>query len=354
MVNSLHLNDSIIYEANLGMGLLHIDKGTAFKAKEFLTRAKHLAEILEDVHRKVESEYYLGELGLKMGDFEALIAHTDNALDLIRKNNALTFPLAPRIYNYKGALMHFNAEPDSANLYFEKAINAIDLSSKDPEQTDYLPGTIYGNWFMVKQSAGNFDDAMRFTLKAIHHYNAFLKKTNNHPLTEKVHGNLTIAYRNLGSLYYDLGEKEMAKRIAMLGYNHAKKHFLKNTVQYFGATLMVGESLLYNSDLNEAEHYLEEAKTSLASIPGDNFSYQANLYGTLGDLAYQKGNYAEAVAHYEKTINAYKSSNGQGFSQNEVYAFINLAKSYANLENYTKSKALINSTLTRVETTRPG
>ena len=348
LIDSRKLDDTIAYDANLGMGILYIDQGTASKAQKYLIKVNRLAKEFGDVHRMVESEFHLSELGLKMGDFGQLIAHTNNALDLIQKNSSGNFPLAPRIYNYKGALMHFNAKPDSADYYFKKAINALDKTDNDPEQTDYLPGTIYGNWFMVKQSAGNFDEAMRFTLKTINHYNSFLNKTNNHPLTEKVHGNLIISYRNLGSLYSDLGEKEKAKRIAMLGYNHAKKYFLKNTIQYFGAALMVGESLLYNNDLEKAEIYLEEAKTSLNSIKGENYSYQANLYGVLGDLAYQKGNYQEAVDYYHRTLKAYKNSNEQGFSQNEVYANINLAKSYSNLNEYAEGIRIINNTLTEV------
>ena len=347
-IDSRKINDSIAYEANLGMGLMHIDQGTVFNAQKYLEKANSLAEDLVDVDRMVESEYHLGELGLKMGDFQKLVAHTDNALDLIRKNSNKTFPLAPRIYNYKGALMHFSSLPDSADHYFEKAMKAVDKTNDDPEQTDYLLGTIYGNWFMVKQTAGNFDDAMQFTLKSIGHNNAFLRKTNNHPLTEKVHGNLTIAYRNLGSLYSDLGDKQRATRIAMLGYNHAKKHFLRNTIQYFGAALMMGESLLYNTDLKKAEAYLEEAEASLNSIPGDNFSYKANLYGTLGDLAYQNGDYSQASINYEKTVEAYKNSNEQGFGQNEVYTLINLAKTYANLEEYNKSEKIVDQTLSKV------
>ncbi|MCK0132641.1 CHAT domain-containing protein [Flavobacteriaceae bacterium F08102] len=341
-------HDTIAYEANLGMGLLYIDQGTPLKAQNYLIEGNRLAHKMRDVHRLVESEFYLSELGLKTGDFEQLIEHTNKALCLIRNNAAEHFSLAPRIYNYKGALMHFSAKPDSANYYYEKAVNVLDASVSSTAETDYLLGTIYGNWFMVKQSAGNFDEAMRFTLKSISHFNAFENKTNNHPLTEKVRENLTIAYRNLGSLYVDLGEKEKAKKIAMLGYNHAKKYFLKNTIPYFSAALMVGESLLYNNELEAAETYLEEANTSLIGIQGGNYSYKANLYGVLGELAYNKGDYQEAVNNYRRTLEAYKQSNEQGFSQNEVYTQINLARSYSNLNKFAEGIRIINHTLEEV------
>jgi len=347
-IDSMNLDDTIAYDANLGMGLLYIDQGAPTKAQNYLFKASQLAKELGDVHRMVEAEFHLSELGLKMGNFEQLTAHTNKALYLLGKNDTINFSLAPRIYNYKGALMHFNAKPDSANYYFEKAVKALDTTVNYTAETNFTLGTIYGNWFMVKQSAGNFDEAMRFTLKSIRHYNAFLNTTRHHPLTEKVHGNLINSYRNLGSLYSDLGEKEKAKKIARLGYNHAKKHFLINTIQYFSAALMVGESYLYNNELDEAAVYLKEATASLTAIEGTNYSYRANLYGVVGDLAFKKGDFQEAVTNYKKTLQAYKNSNQQGFSQNEVYTHINLAKSFCNLNKFKDGVDIINTTLAKV------
>src|SRR5690606_7679204 len=206
------------------------------------------------------------------------------------------------------------------DYYFDKAIRSIDIMDKDTEQLYYLPGTIYGNWTMVKQSAGDYGTAMELTLKSISSFNTFLQHTHNHSLTEKVQGNLSIAYRNLGSLYNDLGDKEKAIQVATLGYNHAKKHFLPNTVQYFSAVLMMGEAHLYGESLAKARTFLEEAEASLISVPGDNWSYAANLYHALADLAKKEENFLEAITNYQKTLEAYTNSSADEFSQNIIFA----------------------------------
>ncbi|MEL6918482.1 MAG: hypothetical protein AAFO99_12215, partial [Bacteroidota bacterium] len=119
-------NDSVSYQANLGMGLLHLAQGTVIKATPYLDKANSLAYSLKSVKKIIASEHYLSELGLKLGDFGALVTHNNKALNYLRKNKALEIKLTPRIYNYKASLMHFTAKPDSANFYFKKAIATID------------------------------------------------------------------------------------------------------------------------------------------------------------------------------------------------------------------------------------
>jgi CHAT domain-containing protein len=340
--------DSIHYEAILGYGLLHLEQSNILQAKKYVSQANVIANALQDVKRIVESEYHLSEIGLKSGDFNKLMTSTNKAMALITAHPEIKFPLAPRVFNYKASIMHFTAKPDSANFYFKKAIESTKILKENTKENAYLLGTIYGNWFLVKQTAGDYEDAMQMILNSIRYYNYFLKNANNHPLSEKVHGNLTISYRNLGSLYYDLGDKEKAKQIATLGYNHAKKHFSPNTIQYFGGTLMMGESLLNNTDLKKARLYLNEAEKSLNSIPGDNYSYKANLYSSLGSLAYQLENYNEARSYYEKALEAYKNSNPDGFSQNETYTYINLAKATSNTGDHYNALKIINETLSKV------
>lgn len=340
--------DSVRYEALLGLGLAHVDQGSVLQANAYIARANVLANTMQDPQRRVASEFHLGEVGLKLGDLDQLMQRTDRALRAMEDHPGTTFPLAPRILNYKGSLMHFMAKPDSADHYFAKAIRSIDTLDTDPEQLYYLPGTIYGNWTMVKQSANDQDAAMELTLKSIASFNAFLQRTHNHPLTEKVHGNLSIAYRNLGSLYNDLGDREKAIQVASMGYHHAQKHFLPNTVQYFSAVLMMGEAHLYGEDLEKARKYLKEAEASLHSVPGSNWSYAANLYYTMADLEKKEGNLPDAITHYQRTLEAYRHSSPEEFSQNSIYARANLAQAFAENQEFDKAEDLLEDTHAKV------
>ncbi|MEE1963982.1 CHAT domain-containing tetratricopeptide repeat protein [Allomuricauda taeanensis] len=345
-LESGHQPDSVRFDALMGMGLAQIDKGNVIQANETVLRANTIAAAMQDPERKLTSEYYLGEIGLKLGDFDQLMDRTEKALRVMNDHPKSKFRLAPRVLNYKASLMHFMGKPDSVNYYFEKAIQSIDKTDEDPEYQYYLPSVIYGNWTLAKQTAGDYEAAMEFTLKCISSYNTFLQKTHNHPLTEKVQGNLSIAYRNLGSLYNDLGDKEKAIQVATLGYHHAKKYFLPNTVQYFSAVLMMGEAFLYGENPEKARKYLEEAKASLQTIPGDNWLYAANLYSVLGDLEKKDGGISQAIAYYQKTLEAYENSSPDEFSQNVVYAQFNLAQSFADDHQFNTAENLIDETYT--------
>lgn len=344
-------SDSLGYEASLGLGLAQLDRGQVLQANELIARALALARNLNDAKRQVTAAYYLGETGLKLGDFDQLIEYVDKALRIIRLHPNSQFQIAPRVYNYKASLMHFTARPDSADYYFEKAVQNIDANNDDPEYRYYLPAVIYGNWMLVKQTAGEYQEAMQLILKCISIYNTFLQKTHNHPLTEKVHGNLSIAYRNLGSLYTDLGDREKSIQVGTLGYNHAKKYLLPGTVQYFSALLMMGESHLYGENLQKARHYLTEAENSFRTIPGSNWSYAANLYSVLGDLEKKDGNGTQAIDYYLKTLDAYEKSSPDDFSQNVVYTRLNLAQAYAENNAFGEALGLLENTYAKIGAT---
>lgn len=339
--------DSVQYEALLGMGLLYVDQGQPQKANPYVHRANELSRKGLEVQRVMASEHHLSEIGLKMGNFNQLLERNERALKILKDNPGKEFSLAPRVYNYKASLMHFTSKPDSAEYYFEKALMLIPTLEKTPENQYYLPGTIHGNWFMVKSSLGQFDEAMNVTTKSIGYYNAFLKNTNNHPLTEKVHFNLSISYRNLGSLFNDIGDTEKAKQIAAIGYHHAKQHFLKNTIQYFSAILMMGEAHLYANELDDARKYLTEGENALKLVEGENTSFYANLYGALANLENKSKNYKKAIYYFENTILNYTKYNSELFDQNQIYAFINMAHAYAKDEQFNKALETIENTYSK-------
>ncbi len=341
--------DSVLYRAYLHMGLLYNEQEDEVSSQKYMQKASEVAKKTKDPFKLIETEYYLAEISLKSGDFNLLFQHTDNALNLLQSHNEIKHPLAPRIYNYKASLMYFSAKPDSANFYFEKALSFIPDTENTPENLYYLPGVIYGNWFLVKQSAGDLDAAMEFTLKCIKYYNRFLSEVPNHSLAQKVHGNLSIAYRNLGSLYNDLGFKEKAKQVASIGYVHAQNHFLPNTISYFSATLMMGEAYLYSNELNMARKYLLEAERSLTTVPGNNFFYYSNFYSVMANLERMDGNLDKAIEYYQQASDYLIKSDDQQFSQNYIFNELNLAQAYAKNNEPDKASKLISGILDKTK-----
>ncbi len=329
-------NPTVNYLANIELASLYNDLSKPQEAYNYASNANEQAVVLKDPIKLAESEYYMAEYGMKQGDFNLLFSHIESAIDVMRANPEDKFPIAPRIYNYQGAIKSFSAQPDSANYYFKLALEGIDDMEKTPENQFYLPGTIKGNWFMVKETEGEYSEAMQLSLESMRLFQRFLKETNNHPLTSRVLGNLSIAYRNIGSLYNDMGDKEKAKKFAEIGYAHAKKNFAKNSLQFFNAALMMGEMTIYSDALNESLDYLAEAEKSLQHLEGENYNWYAQLYSVYGDAKSKMGNYKEAVTAYEKSQINYKKSTPEGWSQNQIFLLLNLSQAYSKAGIYEK------------------
>src|SRR5690606_3422066 len=330
-------SDKAVYRANIAIGLLYNDIGRSQEAYRYVARANIVAQRLRDQRMLLESEYYLGEFGMKKGDFNLLFEHIHNALQVLRDNPSIEFPLAPRVYNYQASIMHFSSKPDSANFYFKKALDHIPHLEEDPENSYYLPGTIYGNWFMVKQSEGDYTAAMEYSLRSVAYFNLFLSGTRNHPLTSRVHGNLSIAYRNIAALYNYTGNREKAKKFAQIAYRHAKANFSPNTMSYFSAMLMMGEAYLYDGEGAKALDYLKEAERSLMDIEGENYLWKAQMASVFANYYYKNGDYAESVPFFETATWNYTRGNPEGMDQNQQYNLMNLAMAHASNHNFAQA-----------------
>jgi len=328
------------YQSYMALSQLYNDQGEAALAYRNASKANQIAKDLNNKELLLESTFYQSEYAMKNGNYKLLFKHTDDALDLIKLNPQKKYDLAPRVYNYKGAISYFSGKSDSANYYFDKALKEIKNIKQTPENQYYLPATIRGNWFLVKQSEGNFEEAMTLCLEGIALFQKFLAHTKNHPLTSRVHGNLSISFRNIGSLYYDLGDKEKALKFAEIGYNHAKRIFLPNTMHYYNAVTMMGEANLYGNNLNEAFKYLNEAKKVLKNIDGDNYIWNAQLNRTFGDAYFKMGDYKNAVTAYEDSKKKYLEHNPDMSSQNQIYLYLGLARAYSKIKAFKKAKQL--------------
>lgn len=331
LYNSIQKTNSLKakYTSNIGLALLYNDQGRALKAYEFAHSAYTLANLSKDVQMLLESQFYLSEFGMKRGDFNLLEQHCAQALKVLNANPRTTFYLAPRVYNYKASIMHFTAKSDSANYYFQKAIDALNGLEQNPETQYYLPATIYGNWVMVKQSEGDYTMAMEYSLEGVRKFNTFLANTKNHPLTSRVLGNLSISYRDIGSLYNDMGDKQKAKQFAGIGYRHAKSNFLPNTFDYFNAALMMAEAHIYTSEPEPGKIYLEEAANSLSNMEGDNELWHAQLASIYAAFYFKLKEYKKAISYFNIAIENYDKSHPEGYDQNQLYNLMNLAKAYA-------------------------
>src|SRR5690606_22387295 len=130
-------------------------------------------------------------------------------------------------------------KPDSAFVYYQEALEKVGVMGKNAENQLYFPAAIKANMVLLKQSQNQYDAAMKLAQDCIALNNEFLSSAPKHPMAFRAQRNLSLAYRNLASLYEQVGDYERLYRIAELAYTHAKVNFTPDLMEYFSAITLL-------------------------------------------------------------------------------------------------------------------
>ncbi len=330
-----------VYQLYKELALLSHNQGKIKEAYKYSKKSKIYAEKLSTKKHLVEAEYYLAEYGMRLGDFNLLQKHTNNAHKIIKTNPEKDIPIASKVFNFKAMLMYFSAKLDSSNYYFNKSITSLNKLEKTPENKYYLRATVFGNWTLLKQSQGNYKEAMEFSQQSAKSFKKFLNVTKNHPLSNKAKTNLSIAYRNIGSLYYDLGDMEKYLKFADIAYRFVQKNFNLDTYQYFNGELLMAEANISAKKYKTSLKHLDLAKKSLSEIVGDNFLYNAQLYSIYGNAYFGLDLIKKSIKNFELSNFYYKKTHEGGYSRDQFFQTLDLASAYAEIGQNSKSKNAI-------------
>lgn len=319
------------HQLKIDLSKLFNEQGNPLEAYEHAKKSKSIALALKDDESLLNSDYYLSEYALRSGNINFFEQHTRDALKILEKNPSQKFKISARVYNYLGALMYFTSKPDSASYYYEIGLKRTIEMADNPENRLYFPATIMSNMVLLKQSQSKYAEAMQLIQESITLYKRFLTSTNNHPLTFRVHRNLSLAYRNLSSLYFDLGDYENAKKISVLAYKHAKDHLLPNSLENFSAITVLAEIKIPLKELESSLELLKEAELIADKIPGENFLLKANMYYIKGRIHQELKNYVEAKKYLELSHHLHQKAHPNEYSRDHLYTVLNLSLVLASL-----------------------
>ena len=319
------------HQLQIDLSKLFNEQGNPLEAYDHAKKSKEIALDLKDDESLLNSDYYLSEYALRSGNINFFEQHTRDALKIIKKNPSEKFKISARVYNYLGALMYFTSKPDSSAYYYEIGLKRTIEMVDNPENRLYFPATIMSNMVLLKQSQSKYAEAMQLIQESITLYQRFLMTTNNHPLTFRVHRNLSLAYRNLSSLYFDLGDYENAKKISVLAYKHAKDHLLPNSLENFSAITTLAEIKIPLKELESSLELLNEAEIIADKIPGENFLLKANMYYIKGLIHQELKSYEEAKKYLELSHHQHQKAHPNEYSRDHLYTVLNLSLVLASL-----------------------
>lgn len=339
-ITSKSTEKRVLYQTYIGLSNLYNEIGNASKAYDVGALALGHAQSLKVDTLLVDINYYMGEYGLRSGNINTFEQHTREANQILRNHPTKNFPLAARVLNYMGALMYLTNKPDSAFHYYRLALDRVETMPDKPENRLYFPAAIKANMVLLKQNQGDYEEALELAKECVVLNNRFLK-VNKHPLKYRAERNLSLAYRNLTSLYEQVGDYEKANTIAEIAYKHAKKTFRSNVQEYFSAMSLLAETRISLKEFDGAIKILEEAENSLNSMEGDNYLHKANLYSILGNTFYGKKDYHKAKTYYLLSKKYHEIAQTQELGNDHLFVLINLGLTRAHLNEKTEAQALL-------------
>ena len=331
-IENSHPNFKTRCIANLEYSKLCLDLSKLPEASQHALIAKTLAYKLNDETLKLESEYYLAEYGMKMGQIDVLNNHIRKAKNLIKNSPKGSFKISARVYNLLGALMYYNSRQDSAIYYFKIALKNVSSLEDNVENQLYLPAILNGNLALIKLNQGKPQEAKTLIEESIKFNKAFLEIAKNHPLTNRVKRNLLIGYSTLNGIYYDFGDFDKSEKITNIALSYAEKNFRKNTQEYFMAALGVAQVKAEKKEFDKALSYLDKAKQSLKNIEGKNYQLNAFLLDNYASIYHQQDKQEKAISYWETGHEFYKKSNPDAFDVNQIYSDMNLAIAYSEIK----------------------
>jgi len=321
---------SIVTKNNESLTILNLELAKLYFEQNELAQAYKFAEIakkyaLQNSNRAllVETEYYLGDYSMKLGDITSLEKHIRAANKLINQNKKKPYTVTARVFNLMGAVMFFSSKQDSAVYYFENALKNIENLPDNLENKLYLPAAINGNLFLIKLNQGKYLESRKLVEKSLKLNQKFLNQTNNHPLLSRVKRNIALGYTNLSSLYFDLGDFNRSDQITQLSYGFVKANFPPNTEEYFLTALAQAEVKNAKLELKESLQYLKQAEKCLDNMTLDNYQLRAYLYNDYGSTYYKMKDYEKAIFYFEKSDANHEKSNPGEYDSNRLYQTMN-------------------------------
>ncbi len=330
-----------LFTTNINLAKLFFELNNVQKAYDYALKAKTYASQLADNENLLNSEYYLGDYGMKLGNIDLLELHIRKAIKIIKASPKKQYKIAARVYNLMGATMYYSSKQDSAIYYFETALKNIQFLEKNHENQLYLPAAIKGNLFLMYFNQGKHSEAEKLVEESLILNKTFLEKAKNHPLTNRVKRNIGIGYTNLSMLYNDIGDYNKCMQISELSYNHTKKYFSNNTQEFFMAAFNIAELKNTTREFDDALKYLNEAKACLSNMVDENTQLHAFLYSAYALHAYKTEKLEKAIQYWSKSDSYYEKSNSGEYDTNRLYSKMNLAIAYADIGNKEKANATI-------------
>lgn len=306
----------------------------------YIKKSSDLYRELESWNKLISCLYALARNCSMLGDNECSISASSEGINILSekyKNDTLLY----KFCNGLGYDLYGIGKYKEAIQYLEKSLH---IQNNILDSTHISHATSYNNLGNVYYIIGNIDKAFYFYHKAlVIANNSFIKQKEN------VHVIQTVikTYNNLGCLYIDKGDLDMA----MKQFNIALNSF-KQLTNYSSEDIMINYSIYQNmgiiytdkEDFETALLYYFKAISIFTKLLSANHYYLSETYRNIGISHLNKKSYPEAMYYFNKAADLTKSELPENSPQN-ITSKLSIAAVLQSMGNYDSAGVLYKNAL---------
>lgn len=250
----------------------------------------------------------LATFAQRMGDVNLSLGHQRLAIKLLLSDKNPDAEILYTAYNGMGAAMWYASKTDSASYYFNKSLEALQRSPRNPLNQYYRPAVLLNNLSALYKQEGKVTEGINALKSAINNLKLFIETKEPHPKKTSAITFQLEAIDNLGATYKDLGDYKKTEELQLYSYNQKKLKLSPNDPAIFISEILLGQLYFATKDFNKSLRFLNSGLENISKADGDYLFWQADACNTLALLHDYKKDEKLAAHFYEKADSLYEES----------------------------------------------
>lgn len=263
----------------------------------------------------------------RMGEVGLAQKHAHEALGYLLSDPKPDQETLYNAYNNMGSMMYYSSSYDSAEHYFNKALDALGKAPPGITNKYYRPAVIQNNLAGIYGVLGKTTEGIKAMKSCIASLKQFISSKESDAKKSSAVSFQFEATDNLGGIYKGIGDYKQAHDLLMFSYHQKQKQLGQDHPGVFISEVLLGQLYYAMKEYDKAVQFLNSSLSRISMADGSHLFWKADACYTLALIHDIKGEEKEAEPFYERADSLYESSL-QGQYDNIYIEFLRNAALY--------------------------
>ena len=196
--------------------------------------------------------------------------------------------------NSLGAIYWFEAQYDSVEYFWTKALSFIDSMEQNVVNQHYYRSMIEGNLSALYDVTGRTEKSIRFAKRSIYHIQYFTKNAPDNPRWNRAFLSLQNSANNLAAVYQGMGNYSQALKLYEFILKEKLAYYTNDHPEIHFSEVQVGRTYYDMKNYPEAKKWLKKGIEGYKNLGDNDKKFTADAYSTLAFIAEEEGETDEA------------------------------------------------------------